>query len=600
MQKLLPILFQLLLLLTVDATSFAADRKDRNKEPSLPKPPPQAVEQSIKVRRGEKLTIPLKIYGSQREALRFLIRKEPANGKLSEPQPRDRESAIVTYEPTNDLSIKQDQFSYAVQSSAGVSAAADVVITIVDDPPVLVFPDTINFAAILAGKSGTQEIEISNTGGGMAEGELKADAPWNIEGSSNYRLGAGEKRTVKLVFAPTAPGPFRGELHFSSDRTRTIALRGEAQAAIAADPSSIELQPQAGETVRSGVIELVNGTSEPQTVTFSENTHLRAPKTVELPANGRVTVTVQTAPGYVAALAEELVGDGAGIQVRIPVKGKAVGPVLRRIGEQIGFGTVTPGSGGAAVVEVQNEGGAEGYWRWESIAPFTPAEQGFKLAAGEKKALTVHLDPAASGQFRAVLKLIGEQQTVEIPAEATVVAQSRAPSVPTHHSVPRSSSSSVRQVSTKPAPRQPSREEREPGTTGTPILPVTIRRVESTRAEVSWPADRVNGNFRVEVRTVGLDRERKLKVTWSEMPSVQLHTENKQVIGEINGLAPGKLYAFRIVNTPAGADTGTPVGMVQLTTPPKEPFFRITTLRVLLLLLAGCLGAIVWHRFRAH
>ncbi|RYD82430.1 MAG: hypothetical protein EOP84_09385, partial [Verrucomicrobiaceae bacterium] len=112
MQKLLPILFQLFLLLTLSVSSAAADRKERKAEP-LPTPPPQPVEQTVKVRRGETLTIPLRIYGSQRESLRFLIRKETEHGKLSEPKPRGREAAMVTYTPPVDLEVVRDQFSYA-------------------------------------------------------------------------------------------------------------------------------------------------------------------------------------------------------------------------------------------------------------------------------------------------------------------------------------------------------------------------------------------------------------------------------------------------------------------------------------------------------
>ena len=141
-----------LALLALAGGVLAAERDDRGK-PALPKPPPQPVEYSLKVKRGEKLAVPLKIYGSQRETLRFLIRKQPAKGRLSKVQTIDKESARVIYEPPKDLEVVADRFTYAVQSSSGVSAAVDVAIEIVDDPPLLGIPDTVEFQSVLAGQT---------------------------------------------------------------------------------------------------------------------------------------------------------------------------------------------------------------------------------------------------------------------------------------------------------------------------------------------------------------------------------------------------------------------------------------------------------------
>lgn len=593
-QKLLPILFQLFLLVALGASSAAADRKERKAEP-LPAPPPQPVEQTVKVRRGETLAIPLRIYGSQRESLRFLIRKEPASGKLSDVQPRGREVAIVTYSSPADLAIVRDQFSYAVQNSAGVSASVDVVINIVDEPPVLLLPDVMTFPAVLAGRSSTQEIEITNGGGGMASGELKVDPPWQIEGSAEYKLGAGEMQKVKLVFAPKAAGPFRGELKFSSDRGRAVGLKGEASAALAAAPPTVVLQSHSGEILRTGAFELINGTEEPQTVTFSENPALKLPKTVELLANGRVVVPIMTTPELVGPITEEIVAKGAGVELRVAVNGPAAGPVLRRLGEQLDFGTVAPKNGGTATIEVQNIGGAEGYWRWESIPPFSPAEEGVRLAPGEKRTLMVRLDPGAfGGQYRAGLKLVGEQQTVEVMAEALTsaapVAKARS-----------SSASKLMPVATSNGTRASSRavqQNSETPVAGNVPLPSKIQVLEPTRAVVLWPSRYYKGSYRLEARSLGLGPDRKLQTSWKELPSAKVRTDGKLIIAEIEGLQPDSVQAYRLVNIPPGADEGRPIAMVQFKTPVQEPLIRFTLLRGLFLLLAVCLGLMVWHRFK--
>jgi hypothetical protein len=246
------------------------------------------------------------------------------------------------------------------------------------------------------------------------------------------------------------------------------------------------------------------------------------------------------------------------------------------------------------VVEVQNVGGAEGYWRWEAIPPFSPAEEGFKLAAGERKTLSVRLAPDASGQYRAVLKLVGEQQKVEVLAE--VNAAVGAPAV-VSRSTAFDSKASVRRVGVKARSRR-AEEENTDYSSGIVPLPATTQSIEPTRAVVHWPALADQGSYRLETRSLSLDTERKLKIDWSEAPSAQVRAEGETIIAEIEGLTPNTAYAFRLVNIPPGSDFGAPVGMVQFRTPLKEPLVRFTWLRGLFLLLAVGLGFLAVRRFR--
>jgi hypothetical protein len=83
--------------------------------------------QKVTVPRGRKIDIPLRIYGRQREQLRYLIKAPPVHGKLSEPRAIERESSIVTYEPP-DLAVTSERSTFSVQISAGVSARVEVAI----------------------------------------------------------------------------------------------------------------------------------------------------------------------------------------------------------------------------------------------------------------------------------------------------------------------------------------------------------------------------------------------------------------------------------------------------------------------------------------
>ena len=123
--------------------------------------------------RGEPAEIALRIYGVKNEPLKYLIRAAPKYGKLTEPRVAEREVSVVTYMPPADLAITRDRFTYAVQNGAGVSAAVEVAITIVDQPPDLALPGALDFGTMLAGATAAKTLEIRNRGGGMAEGNAK-------------------------------------------------------------------------------------------------------------------------------------------------------------------------------------------------------------------------------------------------------------------------------------------------------------------------------------------------------------------------------------------------------------------------------------------
>ena len=141
--------------------------------PTPPPPiaaPPQPLRIAIKVTRDEPVEIPLGIYGTRSQTLEFKIRVRPATGQLSEPKQVGQEAAVVTYTAPPDLAISNDQFSYSVRSREGVSAPSVVQIAIIDEPPILAGPALVEFGRMMAGEKSVQTIEISNAGGGLAEG----------------------------------------------------------------------------------------------------------------------------------------------------------------------------------------------------------------------------------------------------------------------------------------------------------------------------------------------------------------------------------------------------------------------------------------------
>lgn len=112
--------------------------------------------QKVPVPRGRKIDIALRIYGRQREQLRYLIKTPPVHGKLSEPRAIERGFSIVTYEPP-DLAVTSERFTFSAQNSAGVPAPVEVAIAITDEAPRLIIPDTLELGELLAGGAATKE-----------------------------------------------------------------------------------------------------------------------------------------------------------------------------------------------------------------------------------------------------------------------------------------------------------------------------------------------------------------------------------------------------------------------------------------------------------
>ena len=379
--------------------------------------------QAVKVPRGEPVEIALRIYGVKNEPLKYLIRTPPKSGKLTEPRVLEREVSAVTYTPPADLAVTRDRFSYAVQNGAGVSASVDVLITIVDQPPDLALPGALDFAPMLAGATAAKTVEIRNRGGGLAEGQVAVEAPWKIEGAARYRLAAGARAVFKVVFAPEKGGVFESAVRFSSQPESGVRVRGEAQEAIAAAPAKIELQNAAGDAVRTGAFELTNQTDAECRVTLSGGARLQVPAELTVPAHGKVSVPVQTAATDVTALDGEVRAESAGLTVRVPVRAARVGPLVRSVRGPVMFGRVDAARAAGADFELENFGGTAADVSWEIGAPFVMEQPSARLAPGEKKTLTLRMQPAAAGKYRAWLTVQCNRQKLEIPVEAELFAK---------------------------------------------------------------------------------------------------------------------------------------------------------------------------------
>ena len=580
---------------------------ERKKEP-LPEAPPPALPQAVKVPRGEPVEIALRIYGVKNEPLKYLIRTPPKSGKLTEPRVLEREVSAVTYTPPADLAVTRDRFSYAVQNGAGVSASVDVLITIVDQPPDLALPGALDFAPMLAGATAAKTVEIRNRGGGLAEGQVAVEAPWKIEGAARYRLAAGARAVFKVVFAPEKGGVFESAVRFSSQPESGVRVRGEAQEAIAAAPAKIELQNAAGDAVRTGAFELTNQTDAECRVTLSGGARLQVPAELTVPAHGKVSVPVQTAATDVTALDGEVRAESAGLTVRVPVRAARVGPLVRSVRGPVMFGRVDAARAAGADFELENFGGTAADVSWEIGAPFVMEPPSARLAPGEKKTLTLRMQPAAAaGKYRAWLTVQCNRQKLEIPVEAELFAKAAPAAASRPNAAPRVASSGSSEaaepevLAAEPIELPAIVKDMHAELFRPPGAGLTQLSVKS--ATLEWPAAlSAAANFRVEYRRVVADAAGEMKVVWNEVPKTVIRRAGGKFAATFGGMVPGESYGVRVVPLGPGGEAGLPL-FTQFFVTPEGAEWRpqFTLVRGLMAVLAVCAGFMLrqhWMRNR--
>ena len=572
----------------------------QRRTPAVAPAPPQPLAFSVKVKRTEPADIGLRIYGKAHSGLRYLIRTPPERGTLSEPRvwEEGKEISVVTYQAPADVSVKRERFTYAVQSTAGVSAPVEVVITILDEEPLLVIPDTLDFTTLLAGQTAAKTFEILNKGGGMTEGAISVDAPWRIEGGRRYRLGAEERMAVKLVFAPVAAGSFGGEVKFSSDRGHTTALRGEAVAPIAVSPATLELRHTAGSAIRGGTVEIANNTDASATLTFAAGPRVLVQQGATIPPHAKIPVMVRTDAADMVPLEDELRVEGSGFTARVALRAAAVGPILHVTPETIVF------QGRRATFTVENLGGAPGTATMEIAPPFQIAQPSVAIAPGQTLSVAIDLPPGGAERLRTWLTVkIGEQKReIAVEAEAT--------GAPRTASAPRPAS---RTAPTRSAMKTAASEPGEISETGLAEMPqwvldkqsakvARVRDVTDTAATIEWPGTLSSAEkFRIEGRQLSLGKDRKLETSWVAFRDVPVTRADGMWRAQFDGLRPMQPYTLRVLPLAADGTAGERLFIVDLHTKAKAPSaLRFTPMRGLLLAALMLVGITVWRRVRGR
>lgn len=558
-------------------------------EPDLPKPPPQPVPQKVTVARGARVEITLRVYERLAPGVQFQIRSKPDWGKMSAPKPAPLNTATVTYEPPADLTVKADKFLYASQTPAGVSAPAEVTISITDEPAKLAVPDELKFEPLRAGQTSRQNFTIQNEGGSLAEGEVQVDPPWKLLDHPSYSLGKGQSREFTIIFAPTEGGKVKREIRYTSQRDRVTTLVGEAVFPLSVLPARLELTREQGQTTRSGAVEIRNETDDAQTVKVRASPRLKVPAGVEIPAHGSAPLIFSLPPEDVAEVEETVKLNGDGIELSLPVVAPAVPAVLQADPKPVRVTGAAPGR-----VTVKNAGGANGYWEIAATAPFVLEAKELRLTRRQEVAVFVHLDPANPGRFAGELRFMGEQQTVIVPLDGEVTAGSSVVAMPKPAPpAPRPSSAAMsRPISYEnPAPARAAEPERRPAADPSTLTGIPIPAVKDGVVTLEWQASLDEGQpVKAELRRFSLEGKKKLHIDWLELRDARISSDKAVTRAELHHLPEGQLSVVRFSALDAGSKTWRPLFQVPIAVPVPEPsaWRSRGALLTLVLLGAGC------------
>ena len=288
---------------------------------------PQADEQSVHVLRGERVEVPLRAHYGGGGAVTFRIVERPRQGTLSELRLLGDNAAAVVYQHNGARAEATDRFSYVARTGNGLVSSPAEVRLAVDEPAArLRIPSRIDFETITAGASAAQTLFIGNLGGGVLEGRLTASAPWKL-GKSEYRVAGGETQKIAIIFQPDEGRDFVGQVRLAGPdgSERTIALAGSARAPITLAPARLRIDSAANETEpRAASVSLTNETDRSLQLHFGSNRRIEPIADLLLGPGETKKVEVILSPDRSAPVQEEILLQGDGFRMRLPVEAAAV------------------------------------------------------------------------------------------------------------------------------------------------------------------------------------------------------------------------------------------------------------------------------------
>ncbi|GEM_PF-5973022 len=452
-----------------------------------------------------------------------------------------------------------------------------------DTPPIFSTPDKVDFGEMTVGAAVKREMTVENQGSGTIEGTLDVDKPWEIAGRAHYRLGPGAKETFVLGFTAGSVGEFNGEAKYSDYPERVTALHASVKAPFSVLPALLGLRAEKDDAVRSGCLEIANGTGEVETIKIDLPARLQGPGRVELAAGGKKIVMVKTAPDDLQPIEESIRLSTPLWGMALPVRAPVVGPILRAVPDSVSFGETVAGNDFTTSFTIKNVGGSRANVTLSAPPPFRIDDGSFPLEPGAEKAVTVELEADEPGNFEKSIRVDGGGGfDIRVRAKVAAVEAKGAP---------------------QPAAvvvNEPERSQSAPVSPVRRIASVRITRIGSTSCQADWIAPEPgNLRYQLEARNISLDAQGNLRVVWLPLRDVSYTNSGDEVIASVKGLVPAFPYGFRARSIDAKGVRSRPSQPVYFVTAPAwHP--RATPLGALFVALAVLVAGVIRQRYFAR
>ena len=573
--------YDVLLTLLAASTAFGAP-----KEPPAPPTPPMAQPQSFSIYRGRSTEISLRAVGRAPSQLRFIIRTKPQHGQLGEIRFTGPKSAVVTYSHDETAGAGGDSFTFAVQAAdTAVSAPAQVLIAISEEPPALSVIHALDFGHLLLGQTREEEITLRNTGGGLLKGIIQAPEPWKIAGSPEYQLGRKKEKKVRVLFEPLEAGEYNSKLAFSHDARSSVSLIGQAASPLDFEPAQeLELTAEPTGSMRSGTLVLTNRTPDERSVELSVPPEIVAPAEISIPGHGKISLALRTREDFLGSLEGKMELESEGFHRSMTLRVFALQPVLRvEPGEGLDFAEIQPGHRYKGKIQIKNEGGVGAHLK--VITPgeilLLPDPNSTVLAPGEKRTFEVAFEVNKSGDYHGQIE-VGTQgaPAVKIPVTARcTAAKTGAAKIPTSILAP------VVAEPEENGPAQAASYNNIP-----PIKEIMIDSLNKRNLQISWekPAAEATG-YLIEQRQLEIAKSGPPKIIWQERRQINVLEENGRGIARIANLAPGQTWFFRIFSLNQAGLRSLPSPTIRIATPPAQKNGMMWGVTLLVLI-----GIVVW------
>jgi len=518
---------------------------------ALTPPPPMAVERKITVQRGDAVQIPLGIHGPASRAF-FAIRSKPRHGKLGDPEPTGDSTGVVVYRSNPTGENRSDRFSYAAKTSRGVSAPATVLITIVDEPPALVVPDEVDFGEVRAGEIATRTMEISNPGGGSADGEFQIDSPFRIENAERFAVRS--RRTVSFVIAlnTAQDGTWKQTLRYGGFPGYETVLKATVTPEIRISPLQLTLVAGESGTGRSGKVRIENTANETRRLEFLLGPRLKGPESVELAPAEVHEITISTEETDFNVVDEKIqILAGAWFKA-VHISAPVVGARLKSP-DGLVFPAAKQGASVSVTLPLSNEGGERMYLDVQPEPPFALGKDqtSVSLESGSSANLEITADTSVSGSFQKSLRLKAYDKEWVVPVSIVITPDAGKPEnpEPVFRSFAAPTLPGIFTGTTNVAAGV------IPQTSVPMFMPGYLVKATRNSITLGWLMPDNPSGHRLEERILSFTPQRELDVRWEPVDDVIWETKGGFLHATAPGRQPGCAFTFRLVVLDASGKT---------------------------------------------